>query len=213
MCLRRIFMTGCLVFMMAAVAPAKASADWLFTPFIGMNFGGSATFNDAFGDFEDEFEKRSTFGASLAWMSGGIGGFEIDFGYSPNFFESTEGDADFEYGDNNVTTIMANLVLGAPIGGQSGIGIRPYASGGIGLIRSHLSDAEDLFDDLTSNDLGINAGAGIAGFFSDKVGIRGDIRYFRSLKDDPDGDDDIDLDLALGSFKFWRGSVGITFRF
>ena len=208
MCLRRIFIASCLVFMMAALAPAKASADWLFTPFIGMNFGGSATFNDAFGDFEDEFEKRSTFGASLAWMGGGIAGFEIDFGYSPNFFESTEGDANFEYGDSNVTTIMANLVLGAPMGR-----VRPYASGGIGIIRSHLTDAEDLFDDLTSNDLGFNAGAGLAGFFSDNVGIRGDIRYFRSLRDDPEDDDDLDLDLALGSFKFWRGSVGITFKF
>src|SRR5688572_6456782 len=92
MCLRRIFIASCLVFMMAAIAPAKASADWLFTPFIGMNFGGSATFNDAAGDFDDEFEKRSTFGASLAWMGAGIAGFEIDFGYSPNFFETTEGD-------------------------------------------------------------------------------------------------------------------------
>ena len=49
-------------------------------------------------------------------------GFEVDFGYSPNFFEVTEGAGDFEYGDNNVTTLMANVVLGAPIGGQTGGG-------------------------------------------------------------------------------------------
>ena len=207
--LRRILMTASLVIMITAVAPAKASADWLFTPFIGMNFGGSATFNDAFGDFEDEFEKRATFGASLAWMGGGIAGFELDFGYSPNFFENTEGDGDFEFGDNNVTTIMANVVLGAPVGGQSGMGIRPYASGGIGIIRSQIS-AGDFFDDLNSNDLGFNVGGGIAGFFTDNVGLRGDIRYFRSLQDN---ESDGDLDLALGSFRFWRGSVGVTFRF
>src|SRR5687767_2342368 len=124
--LRRILFTGCLVLMVMVTAPAKASADWLFTPFIGMNFGGSATFNEAGFDFEDKFEKRGTYGASLAWMGAGIAGFEIDFGYSPNFFESTEGEFDFEYGDNNVTTLMANLVLGAPVGGQTGIGIRPY---------------------------------------------------------------------------------------
>ena len=68
-------------------------------------------------------------------MGAGIAGFEIDFGYTPNFFELTEGDADFDYGDNNLTTLMANLTLGAPIGGQSGIGLRPYASGGVGIIR------------------------------------------------------------------------------
>jgi len=209
MSLRRIFITGCLVFMVTAAAPAKASADWLFTPFIGMNFGGSVTFNDAFGDFDDEFEKRANFGASLAWMGAGAIGFELDFGYAPNFFESTEGEADFDYGDNNVTTFMANLVVGAPIGGQTGLGIRPYASGGVGIIRTHIDDALDLFE-VSSNDWGFNAGAGIAGFFSDNIGLRGDVRYFRSLQDNEPDDE---LDLSLGDLKFWRGSIGITFRF
>jgi len=209
MSFRRTLTAACLVLMVTAASPSKASADWLFTPFIGMNFGGSATFNDAFGDFEDEFEKRGTFGASLAWMGGGIAGFEIDFGYAPNFFESTEGEADFEYGDNNLTTLMANLVLGAPVGGQSGKGIRPYVSGGVGIMRSRIGDAEDLFD-ITSNDWAFNAGAGITGFFADNVGLRGDIRFFRSLQDNEPDDE---FDIALGSFRFWRGSVGITFRF
>ena len=195
--------------MVSVLAPAKASADWLFTPFIGMNWGSSVTFNDVIGDREDEFEKRVNFGASLAWMGAGIAGFELDFGYAPNFFESTEGEGDFDYGDNNLTTVMANLVLGAPIGGQSGAGIRPYASGGVGIIRSRIGDAEDLFD-ITSNDWGFNVGAGITGFFADNVGIRGDVRYFRSLQDNEPDDE---LDVTLGDLRFWRGSVGITFRF
>jgi opacity protein-like surface antigen len=196
--------------MVTVAAPAKASADWLFTPFIGMNFGGSATFNEAGFDFEDKFEQRGTYGASLAWMGAGIAGFEFDFGYTPNFFESNaEGDVDFDYGDNNLTTLMANLVLGAPVGGQTGIGIRPYASGGVGIVRSRIGDAGDLFD-ISSSDWAFNAGAGVTGFFSDNVGIRGDVRYFRSLQDNEPDDE---LDIALGSFRFWRGSVGVTFRF
>jgi hypothetical protein len=63
---------------------------------------------------------------------------------------------------------------------------------------------------VTSNDFGVNAGAGITGFFTDNFGLRGDIRYFRSLRDN---DSDGDLDIAIGSFHFWRGSVGVTFRF
>ena len=212
MSLRKLFMSGCLALMITAV-PAKASADWLFTPFVGLNWGSSVNFNDAIGDFEDEFEKRATFGASLAWMGAGIAGFEIDFGYTPNFFESTEGDADFDFGGTNLTTLMANLTLGAPIGGQSGIGIRPYASGGLGIIRANLGDAEDFFDIDARTDLGFNVGGGVAGFFTDNVGIRGDVRYFRSLVDD-ETDDDLDIDdLRLGSLRFWRGSVGVTFRF
>lgn len=207
--LRKLFITSLLAIVVTAAAPAKASADWLFTPFVGMNFGGSGTFSDSFGDFDDEFEKRSTFGASLAWMGGGVFGFEVDFGYSPNFFESTAGDGDFEYGDSNVTTLMANIVLGAPIGGQTGQGIRPYASGGVGLIRSRIEDVDDLFGD-PKNNLGMNVGGGITGFFSDNVGLRGDVRYFRSLQDEEPDDD---FDIALGSFSFWRGSIGVTFRF
>jgi opacity protein-like surface antigen len=143
-------------------------------------------------------------------MGAGAIGFELDFGYAPNFFESTEGDADFDYGENNVTTLMANLVIGAPIGGQRGVGIRPYASGGVGIIRTHIDEPFGLFDDVSTNDLGFNAGAGIAGFFSDNIGLRGDVRYFRSLQDKEPDDE---FDLALGDLKFWRGSIGITFRF
>lgn len=214
MSLRKLFMSGCLAFMITAVAPAKASADWLFTPFVGLNWGSSVNFNDAAGDLEDEFEKRGTFGASLAWMGAGIAGFEIDFGYTPNFFQPTEGAGDFDYGDSNLTTLMANLTLGAPIGGQSGPGIRPYASGGIGIIRSNLGEFGDLFDIDASTDLGFNVGAGVAGFFTDNIGIRGDVRYFRSLVNE---DDDVDVDdlddFNLGTLRFWRGSVGVTFRF
>ena len=202
---RRVLITGCLAVMVSAVTPARASADWLFTPFIGVNWGGSASFNTSGFDFEDEFEKRMTFGASLGWMGDGPVGFEFDFGFAPNFFENTAGEGDFPFGDSNVTTLMANLVVGAPTGN-----VRPYASGGVGIIRSRIDDAEDIFDDLSTNDWGFNVGGGVSGFFSDRVGIRGDVRYFRSLQDNEPDDE---FDLALGSFHFWRGTVGLVFRF
>jgi hypothetical protein len=209
MALRKFAITSVLALMVFAAAPAKASADWLFTPYIGMNWGGNAGFTDLAGDFEDKFERQMNFGASLSWMGAGALGFEVDFGYSPNFFENTTGDADFQFGDSNVTTLMANVKVGAPFGGQSGGGIRPYASGGVGLIKTRIGDAGDLFE-LNSTDWGVNVGAGVAGFFSDKIGLQGDVRYFRSLQDnEPDGE----ADLALGSFNFWRGTVGVVFRF
>lgn len=207
--MRKWLTAGMLVLFTSAAAPSTASADWLFTPFIGANFGGSAKFLDQFDDFDDEFERRVDFGASLAWMGGGIAGFELDFGYSPNFFTNTSSDANFEFGDNHVTTIMANLVIGAPAGGQTGRGIRPYASGGIGRIMSRI-DEEDAFGGFDHNDWGFNVGGGVAGFFSDNIGLRGDVRFFRSLQDKEPDDD---LDIGMSDFKFWRGTVGIVFRF
>ena len=211
MALRKLAIATALVLTAFAAAPAKASADWLFTPFVGMNWGGSAGFNEAGTDFEDEFERKVNFGAQLSWMGAGALGFEVDFGYAPNFFESTAGDGDFDYGDSNVTTLMANLKVGAPFGGQTGGGIRPYASGGIGIIKSRIDDADDLFN-VNSTNWGVNVGGGVAGFFSDNIGLQGDVRYFRSLEDTEAGGED-DFNVGLGSFSFWRGTVGLVFRF
>lgn len=198
---RKLLMISALVLMLA---PASANAQsWFFTPFVGGNFGGNADFGD-FPNADDEVERRMDFGATLGWNPKVVG-FEIDLGYSPNFFENTAGDANFEFGDSNVTTIMGNVLVGAPAGSP----IAPYASAGLGLIRSSVTSATGLFNDLSTNDLGVNIGAGLNANFNSNVGVRGDIRYFRSLQDNqPDND----LDLSLGSFDFWRGTVGLTFR-
>jgi opacity protein-like surface antigen len=207
MALKKLLLSGALVGCLVA-APAPAAADWLITPFIGANFAGNARFGD-FNDFEDEFERRVDMGASIGWMGAGIVGFEADFGWSPNFFEDTAGSGNFEFGDNHLTTLMGNVLVGAPVGGQSGPGLRPYGTAGVGLIRSRI-EGGDFFDDLDTNDLGFNVGFGVHGFFTDNVGIRGDVRYFRSLADDEPDDE---FDLALSDFDFWRASAGITFRF
>ena len=196
-----------LVFLCGIATPA--SADWLLTPYLGITFGGNARFGDV-GTFDDNFERKVTYGANLAWMGRGIVGFEFDFGTTPNFFENTSGIGNFDWGDSNVTTAMANIIVGAPIGGTAGVGVRPYGSVGIGLLRSNVSSL-GLFNDLSRNDLGFNAGAGTHIFFNDNVGLRGDLRYFRGLQSD-DGNDTI-LDIGLEDFDFWRGTIGVTFRF
>jgi opacity protein-like surface antigen len=199
--LRRLLIIGALAI---ALLPATASAQgWFFTPFVGANFGGNASFGD-FDDADDEVERRVDFGATLGWNPSVVG-FEIDFGWSPNFFENTVGPSNFEFGDSNVTTLMGNLLISAP----PGRGIRPYASAGLGVIRSQVSGFGDFLDDVTRNDLGVNIGGGVNGQFSDNVGIRGDLRYLRSLEDD---DPDDEFDLSLSDFDFWRGTVGVTFR-
>jgi opacity protein-like surface antigen len=187
-----------------ALLPSTASAQsWFFSPFAGGNFGGNASFGD-FPSADDAVERRVDFGATIGWNPKAVG-FEFDLGFSPNFFEDTAGDRNFEFGKSNVTTIMANLLLSAP----PGTGIRPYGSAGLGLMRANIKSATGLFNDLSTNDLGINVGAGLNGQFNDSVGIRGDARYFRALQDNAANNG---LDLSFGSFNFWRGTVGMTFR-
>lgn len=208
MSVRKCFAIASLVLITTVAAPSKASADWLLTPFVGWNWGGTANLLES-DDFDDEFEQKAMFGASLAWMGAGVVGFEVDFGFSPNFFENTSGSGDFEFADSNLTTVMGNLIIGVPIGGQHGVGFRPYAVGGVGLVKSRLGSSGDLFN-VDSTDWGFNVGAGAMFFFSDNVGLRGDVRYFRSLQDVEPIDD---FNIRFANFRFWRGTLGVTIRF
>jgi opacity protein-like surface antigen len=184
-----------LVLGLIAVAPASAqTTGGLITPFIGVV---ADTPTD---------ENRTVYGGSFG-VTGKVVGFELDLGYTPNFFEFED---DFgELGSSgSVTTVMGNLLIGAPLGR-----VRPYGTIGAGLMRSNL-ELLDFFDDLNRNDFGINYGGGVMVFVTDNVGIRGDIRQFRSLQND-DLDDDFPepTDFDLGDFTFWRATAGVTFRF
>lgn len=178
------------------LAPSTARADWLFTPNIGGGFGGSA-----------EGREHLTWGASFGWMGAGIIGWEADLAYSPEFFEPADGDVDF-IDDSNVTSFMANLLVGVPIGGTTGGGVRPYLAGGLGLIQQNVQSDDDLFE-VTNDEFGMNLGGGVMAFASDHVGFRGDLRYYRTLTD-PEPDNEFDID--FGNFDFWRATGGVTFR-
>ena len=106
-------------------------------------------------------------------------------------------------GTNNVTTLMGNVLLAAPLGRSS----RIYASAGVGLMKFRVPDV-DAFFDVSRNDFGMDAGAGVMVGFGGALGVRGDIRYFRDLKS---GNRIEDVD--FGSFHYWRGSAGVTLRF
>ncbi len=170
------------------VGASPGYAQGFVTPFVSTSFAGDADDNHA------------TYGVSAGWLGGGVLGFEFDFGWAPDFFGDSA-----SLGDNNVTTLMGNLMVGVPVGN-----FRPYASGGAGLLRQRVDGVEGFFGHVANNDFGMNAGAGLMGFFTDNVGLRGDVRYFRSLQDP---EEDNEFDIAAGNFDFWRATVGVTFKF
>lgn len=189
-----------------ALSPATARADWLFTPNMGVAFGG-----DAGGDL--------TYGASIAWMGSGIFGVEADIGFTPgilDFDDDVFDDAfddvfNLDLTDNSATSFMGNVIVGVPVGGTTGAGWRPYIAGGLGWMSVNMSDNlsdVDLFEDSTDS-FAVNIGGGAAGFFTTNVGLRGDVRYYRAFVDDdsvPAGFDD------LRNVDFWRATAGVTFR-
>jgi opacity protein-like surface antigen len=203
--------------LMAVAAPSPARADWLLTPFIGVVFGGAAnTF--VVNDLDDEFEQRMSLGISVGYYTSGIFGFEVDYSAAPNFFQFTGGASNFDLFDldSSVQTLMGNVVIAVPVGGPDGP-FRPYVSGGLGTIRTQLRSESDVFEELRSNDSGYNVGAGAHFLAAGRVGIRADVRYFRGFEaiDDEDPVDNplFDEPFAQEVFNFWRGTIGITFRF
>jgi opacity protein-like surface antigen len=202
--LRKLLITAASLFIITVAVPRPAAADWLFTPFIGSTFGGNANVGGGpIPSSKSDFERKLNWGASVS--GGGVVGFELDFSYSPNFFGVSDSSSGVSFlGDGNVTTLTGNLRVGV-----SGGPVRPYAVGGVGLIRSKVDDPAGFFSSPSTSDFGMDVGAGLDAFFSPAVGIRGDIRYFRSFE----SNDSSAVDLSLGSFRFWRGIVGITFKF
>jgi opacity protein-like surface antigen len=201
---------------LAMAAPARA--DWLVVPYVGGVFGGAA---NAFtvSDADDEFEQRFTLGASVSFHPTRVLGFEVDYSAAPNFFQFTGGTGNFDLLDldSSVQTLMGNVVLTWPLGGDAGR-VRPYASAGLGTIRTQLRSESDVFDDITSNDTGYNFGAGVHFLAGGRFGLRLDVRYFRGFEsiDDEDPIEDnpfFDQPFANEVFNFWRGTVGLTFRF
>ena len=179
--------------------PAPARADIMFIPYFGVNFGG-----DSGKQFSAAFDTNQfNYGASLAFMGGGIFGFEGDFGYSPDFYGKTE------IGGSSAFTATGNLLLGIPFGGQKGFGVRPYGLVGLGMLSSKSNFG--IPDEIDKNSVTWSAGGGVLLFFGTNLGLRGDIRYFRTF-------DDLQI-LGLpiaqspGKVDFTRGSLGLVLRF
>ena len=205
-----------LLFLGSLAAPARA--DWYLTPYIGAAFGGASN-QFVFNDLDDEFEQRMNFGGSFGWRSKGIFGVEVDYNVAPNFFQFTGGTNNFDLFDfdSSVQTLMGNVVIAIPIGGSTGMGFHPYVTAGLGTIRTQLRSESDVFDDITSNDTGYNFGAGAHLVAAGRFGVRADVRYFRGFEsiDDEDPVDNpfFDQPFANEAFNFWRGTIGLTFRF
>ena len=168
-----------------------ARAEVTLTPFVGSLFKG------------DLPNAKADYGASLTFMGAGIFGGEIWGNYAPSFIPKSLNDPGAKQAG-----LGGNIIIGVPIGGDSGGTFKPYVTAGIGLFRVQ-AKASDFDDRITSNDFAYNLGGGVMAYFNDHIGLRADLRYLRTLRDDT-GDN---LLLKPGDLNFWRWNIGPSFRF
>jgi hypothetical protein len=178
------------------LAPMQARADGFVTPWIGTSFSSNID------------NGRGTFGVSAGGMGAGIIGGEVDFGWNPSFFGTQT-----EFGNNSVLNLMGNVIVGVPIGGTHGGGVRPYLVGGLGLIRNQIEGNGTVFTPLQSTNMfGWDFGGGVMGYFNEHVGLRGDFRYMRATQDINGAATDPTNAFNGDRLHFSRLTVGVVFR-
>ena len=177
-----------------ALAPAAAHAEGYIAPWASAN-GGSGFDNG-----------RAGFGLDVGGMGAGIIGGELDFGYSPSFFGTNN-----DFGHNTVINLMPNLIVGIPIGGTHGAGVRPFVTAGAGWLRTQIDGGTLANVSSSNNQWGWDAGAGLMGYFNDHFGLRGDVKYIRGFENLQTGNQVIDLG-GSNQLHFWRADIGVVIR-
>ena len=167
---------------------APARADGFLTPFIGDNFGGDSS---TCAGQTDCRPRRTNYGVSVGAMGTSVG-FEEDLNYTKDFFGATPG------AENAVFSAMSNLLF--PGGGGR---IRSYIVSGVGIVRLRVSLNHTSVD---RNVIAYDWGGGVNGYFTKHVGIRVDVRRFRTWQD-------VNMLLMNGKLGFWRASLGLALTF
>ena len=189
------------------LAPVCASAEWQVRPFIGFTFGGETTFVDpekAIGT------KNPVVGASGGWL-GEIFGLEVDFGRAPGFFQ-TESETDSVIGaevlTSAVTTLTGNIVIALPRR-MAGYGLRPYFSGGAGLM--HIDTVTQFqISDVHRTLPVLSLGGGVTGFLSNSVGLNWEIRRLSILRGEGET---LGSSLGREQLSFWRATMAVALRY
>lgn len=185
--------------LLLAAWPATAGADWFLTPFAGLKFAGESRIVDL---DQGASNTKFTLGGIVGRIGDGLLGVEGDVGYSPRFFERSSG---MLITRSYVLTVMGNVVLTTPQE-FTGDSLRPFVSGGAGLMHVQIDDIVSLLP-VNSNLFGINVGGGATGRLTDVTSLRFELRYFKSVTSD-------DQAVRLGtSLSFWRAGVGLTLRY
>jgi opacity protein-like surface antigen len=172
-----------------------SQAQWVATPYLGLNLAG------------DVEKGKGGFGGSIGYIGERLG-FEFDVQRYYHFFK------DADVGslvppqidlDTDARSFMGNVV--APIRVRGVAKVRPYGTAGLGVIRAVFETSYALAD-TDQNNFGFNVGGGAMYSLNDRVGIRGDLRYFRALV----GDDPREGGF-FEDYGFWRVTAGVTIRF
>ena len=206
----------CCLCLLLVPLPARAG-EWHFTPAFGVTFAGSTTLYDA---QLGTGKKHFNFGGMVSRFGDGIIGVEGVVVYTRHFFEF-DGPRDPAdpplpaLAKSYSLSMTGNVVLTVPKRWTEYF-LRPYVSGGFGLLRAVSIDqpaspgSESLLP-VTATMPAFTVGGGVIGFFSQGTGIRFDMRYHGGLRRDPGSNPLNGLGQDL-HFRYMTAEVGLVIR-
>ena len=206
----------CVVFV--GLLPATAAAEWHFTPLVGLTFKGATNIFDA--EFADD-NVHKNFGGAVSLLGDGIFGAEAIGVWMPAFFKSDDavdpiggGPLEVEVDTARAVAFMGNVVVTTPRLWTE-YSLRPYVSGGVGLMHAKVSQENSgspqgaPLDLARLNAPGFNVGVGAIGFFTERTGVRFDFRYYSTFRRSGDL---IAFDSESSYLRYMTASVGIVWR-
>jgi hypothetical protein len=201
------------IFLVLLGLPVAARADWSLAPFLGRTFQGDTTLID---HEQGAQAGHWHFGASVTMLGTGPLGVEGLIVYTPQFFQQDEPPVFEDVAPVNIVksrtfALMGNAVLAKPQK-RTDYAPRLFLSGGLGLLHASATD----FNGLTPVSVslpGYNIGGGVMGFFSERAGLRLDLRYVGTLKERELKPGEAPISLGPARLSYWTANVGFILRY
>lgn len=196
----------------ACAAPAARASEVHVTPMIGVTFRG----NTSIVDIQNATHlPHKEVGAAVTVLTKGLFGVEGVVSYTPGFFHAERPQRDGEslstaglIGRSYALAVMGNVVVAAPRR-YTEYFLRPFVSGGAGLLRASVTDTLGLGTTASKARIGINIGGGAIGFLTQHTGVRFDLRYYSNVHSSEPRGGTVGGPLHL---RYLVLSVGVVFR-
>ena len=172
----------------------RAAAQTYFVPFAGANISGDASCAENYNCADSGLTLGASYGYFNEYIND-IFGFDEEFGYTKNLFRR-----DGPGARSRVITLMTNITAGKQLGL-----VRPYGLIGVGFIQTKILTTGQLSTNTEDdNDFGWNAGGGVVLSYG-RIGIRGDVRFFRGFHERESKGFPVDEKI-----KFGRATIGLV---
>ena len=191
--MHRYLLPGSVLLLLTA---GDAAAQGFISPFVGTTLTSPS---------DTGSKTKPGYGVAFGSL-GGAAGFETEIAFYPEVIDNAAN----AIAKSRVISIAASTLLGPNLGRA-----KPYFAFGAGNLHLNVTGLASVAvpspESISNNYFTINAGGGVFGFFTDHVGVRADLRYYRAFGiklDDLEG-----AGLAFDKFNFWRAAFAIAMKF